>query len=790
MFIVLPFSFAIAAAVPAEAPAADKSGSVPVRAAIEPVVRDATSPVSPAAVELGGLLAERLRAHAFNRILVIDEDILLGGFRSRPGSHPWIGEHVGKWLHAACLLWLWTKDERLRQKIDRVAAGLMATQGADGYLGTYVPEKRFGLYPEADWDVWVHKYCLIGLLSYHGISGDERALAACRRAVECMAAVFPAKRSILKAGTHVGMAATSVLEPVVLLYRATGEKRYLDFASSIVRSWDEEGGPRVLSAMLAEKTVLAVGNRKAYEMLSNYVGLCELYRATGTAAYRQAAELAWDDVAAKRLYITGGSSSGERFQPDGHLPNGAGAHIQEMCVTTTWMQLCWQLFRLTGEEKYAAALEQVLFNETLGAQKPDGSGYSYFTPLEGTKPFAADYPGASGMDCCNSSGPRALGLAPTFLGTTGAEGFRINTFAPAAWRIGIRGVPVTVRLASRFPADGEGTIEVDPAQQVAFRLALRVPRWADSPRVTVGEETFEPAPGTYLNLVRPWRRGDTVRFSFPFRLEVHPGSGTNAGRVAVTAGPLVLALDAADNPGVAFPQHVALAGPSAGDLGFEAVPARGKRSWDAERLWACNLRDLARAARGEKGEFRGLLRPFLDAGSWSGSRYAVWLHATGAAIERDALSPFTFGRELYSRPGNQKGSIADGDMSTFRVTFDGKPQAEAFFGVAIEKPVKIGRAVYVAGTTFHDGGWFDTARGKPRLEIKERADGPWIEVAVFEDYPAATAATPAGVRPGARFTATFAPREAAAIRVIGTPASGDNPAQAFASCAELLAFPE
>jgi hypothetical protein len=168
----------------------------------------------------------------------------------------------------------------------------------------------------------------------------------------------------------------------------------------------------------------------------------------------------------------------------------------------------------------------------------------------------------------------------------------------------------------------------------------------------------------------------------------------------------------------------------------------------------------------------------------------VWLRAAGAEIERDAISPFTFGRELYSREGNQRGSVADGDMSTFRVTFDGTPQAEAFFGVAIEKPVKIARAVYVAGTLFHDGGWFDTTRGKPRFQIKEEADGPWLEVAVLEDYPAATATSPAAVRAGARFAATFAPRAAVAIRVIGTPASGDNPAQAFASCAEVMAFAE
>jgi len=786
MLSTIVVSLVLAAPVPTW----EKASSIPVPAILNPAVSDKVSPLTPTAVEVSGLLGERIRAHTFGRIMNIDEDVLLGGFRSRPGSHPWIGEHVGKWLHAASLLWLWSQDPDLREKITRVARGLIATQGDDGYLGTYTPDKRFGLYRDADWDVWSHKYSLIGLLSYYGISGDQEALTACRRAGDLLASVFPRDRSILAAGTHVGMAATSILEPIVLLYRATGEKKYLDFASYIVSSWDEPGGPRVLSAMLKDKTVLAVGNRKAYEMLSNFVGLCELYRATGKAEYLQAAECAWEDVHAKRLYITGGASAGEHFQPDGQLPNDTGSHIQEMCVTTTWMQLCWQLFRLTGEEKYAAALEQIMFNEMLGAQKPDGSGYAYFTPLEGQKPFRPDYPGTRGMDCCNSSGPRALGLALTILGSTDADGFRINTFAPACWHVTIAGAPVTITLKSRFPSKADGTIEVAPERDVEFSLAIRIPRWTTDPHVSIGRNP-EVTPGTYLTIKRLWRRGDSVEFSFLFGPEIHVGSGSNEGRVAVTAGPLVFALDQVDNPGIRIPQYVALGGLTGETPMFSHCGlAQGRRSWADEMLWTCTAKDLTAAAQGWKAEFRAVLRPFIDAGSWDSTRYAVWLRAPGAVLDGDVVGPFTFGREFYSREGNVSGSIADGDPSTFRVTFDGTPQTEAFFGIAIEKPVSIRRAIYVAGNVFHDGGWFDTTGGKPKLQVKKTEDGPWLDVAVLEDYPAATATEARGVRPGMRLTVRFDPVEAIAIRIVGKPASGDNPAQGFASCAELLVFEE
>ncbi len=148
--------------------------------ALEPVpyrvpakLQDAAEMLSPAAVRVGGWLGARVDANESKRLLVVDTEPLLAGFRKKPGSHPWIGEHVGKWLHAATLAWANTGDTALREKLDHVAADLIATQEPVGYLGTYLPEQRFGLFNRADWDVWSHKYNLIGLLTYHQFTGND-----------------------------------------------------------------------------------------------------------------------------------------------------------------------------------------------------------------------------------------------------------------------------------------------------------------------------------------------------------------------------------------------------------------------------------------------------------------------------------------------------------------------------------------------------------------------------------------------------------------------------------------
>ncbi|MHB1309384.1 MAG: hypothetical protein ACYC23_20110 [Limisphaerales bacterium] len=231
------------------------------------------------------------------------------------------------------------------------------------------------------------------------------------------------------------------------------------------------------------------------------------------------------------------------------------------------------------------------------------------------------------MDCCNSSGPRALGLASTFLGTRHGGGFRIHTFSPARWDVTLAGVPVGLVLESRFPSDGLGSIQVNPEREVEFELGIRIPRWSRDARVTMVDRSFEAKPGTYLQIRRVWRRGDVVQFSFPFVPTVQVGTGSNEGRVAVTAGPLVLALDQADNRNIHTPRQVALASVAAEELDFRSRPALGNRSWADQVLWECNLIDLAAVAPGRDGHFRGLLRPFLDAGSWDGTQFAVWLGA-------------------------------------------------------------------------------------------------------------------------------------------------------------------
>jgi DUF1680 family protein len=519
-------------------------GAVPIAAApvpdrVRPAVDDEQRTPTADRIRLGdGFLGRRFAVNEKN-LLTADEEWMLAGFRHRPGEQAWVGEHVGKFLHAATLAWAISHDARLRAKLDRIVTELLKTQEEDGYLGTYVPSKRFQLARDNDWDVWVHKYDLIGLLTYYQYTGEVRALDACRRIGDLLSATFGKdKKDILSAGTHVGMAATSVLEPMVRLYALTGERKYLAFCRYLTEAMEEPRGPKLISTLTTVKEVNRTANGKAYEMMSNLIGLCELYRMTGDRRLLTPVLNAWDDIVARRLYLTGTASWGEHFQPDHKLPNEGP--VGETCVTVTWMQLNLQLLRLTGEARYAEEIERSALNHLAAAQRVEAYGWCYFTELSGAREFG-------GRTCCASSGPRGLAVLPTCVLTTDDAGIVVNLYESCDARLTLKdGTTTRVRMDSRYPTEDKITITVQPEKPRRFVIKLRIPTWCTGACVTVNgvPGRGEAKAGSYLALhAREWKDGDTIELQLPLSLRMLEDPQANANKVALAYGPLVLATD-------------------------------------------------------------------------------------------------------------------------------------------------------------------------------------------------------------------------------------------------------
>jgi len=725
----------------------------------------------PDRVRLRGMIGTRIENSVTNRLLTVPLDPLLAGFRHRPGEQAWCGEHIGKWLHAATLAWVYTGNPKLRARMDYAASELVKCQLDGGYLGTYVPKEYW-----SSWDVWVHKYNLIGLITYVRYTGNHEPLTACRKMGDLLCNTFgdgPGKRDILRAGEHLGMAPTSVLEPMVWLYRLTGEKKYGDFCQYILRAWEQPNGPHIVSRLLDHKGVNQVGNGKAYEMLSCINGMVEWYRTAGDDRYLQAALGAWQDILAKRLYITGTASAGEVFHGDYELPNTGS--VGETCVTVTWLQLNAHLLRLTGEARFADQLEHVVYNQLCGAQRPDGSAWGYYVEMEGNKPYG------NGTSCCISSGPRGFALVPTFALTTDAAGVVVNFFDAGDARLRLHtGAAVKLAVATEYPAGGKITIAVDPATAGEFAIKLRIPSWCTRPSIVVNGTPVDAksvrARG-YAVIKRTWQEGDKVELNLPLAPRVAVGDHSNQGKLAILYGPLVLAADAALTGGKGL-NSLRLASAELAQLGVTPEPVpEPRRTWAGDRQFRVN----ATTRRGSERVEIDLV-PFADAGA-TGTRYKVWLPLATPRGEPGEENLLEDGAESRSRQGNVDGSIIEG---RFVVTFNGGPAAEDWYAVTVDEPISIRRVVFRHGQTFHDGGWFDASAGKPQVQVQVAKGGPWKTVGQLTDYPATTATDSAGLTDGAPFSCKLAePVRIVGVRVVGKPACGDSPRQAFSSCGGL-----
>ncbi|MFF1876688.1 beta-L-arabinofuranosidase domain-containing protein [Leifsonia sp. NPDC058230] len=696
------------------------------------------------------------------RLLDVDLEPLLDGFRSKPGIHPWIGEHIGKWLDAASLVVATTGNELLDAKLRFAAHELMDAQEDDGYLGTYPTDKRFGMYEGADWDVWANKYSMIGLLAYYRATGDEAALRSASRVGDLLMRTFhdPGDKDILKAGTHMGMAATSVLQPIVELYSLTAESRFLAFARGIIHSWDRPAGPKVMSTLLRSGRVNEVGNGKAYEMLSNLVGLADYAAATNETDPLLAVTRAWDDIVQNHLYLTGSMSYGEHFHEPGKYPDSTSVNMGETCVTVTWIQLTARLFTMTGEARFAAELERTYFNHLAAAQSPDGSAWCYYTPLAG----AHDY--GSGISCCISSGPRGVALLPQTVFALDGNELVVAQYVPGATDFEIAGRRMTASLQTGMPFEGGATLSItaEDGNPVELAVRWRVPAWATD---FTGPDISDVAHGWAATGPRVFDPGAETSAEFQVGLRTVDGDGSNLGRVAYLWGPLVLS----------YPSDASA--PSVFDVSIDAP--EGTLSIDRPIVeWRIANRFSPEGSRSTE------IGPFGLMTSLAGES-RVWIATAEPFVP---VSAFQGANETRSSGDLSRGSVTDYDFTSFAETADTPVESDVWFALEQANPVAFDRVLIAHGRSLVHGGWFDTTKTKPRIEIKETPESPWVHLAEIAGYPAADAVWDAGLLPGQLFELVLSKRvNAAGIRVIGRGSYGEYPRSTrFATCARLAAF--
>lgn len=576
----------------------------------------------PSALEnFSGLLNEHIYINLNKRLLQIDSGILLSGFVHRPGSQTWIGEHVGKFLFSASQTYAYTHDEKIKALMDDMVKKYIATQMPDGYIGTYLMKDRW-----TAWDVWAHKYAIIGLLNYYSITGYTPALETAKKAADLICRTFgtgPGQLDLNTHGEHAGLAPGSILEPMIDIYRYTGDAKYLDFAKYILRNWEGPTGPKLLTNLQKFGNVTTVGDAKAYEMMSCFTGILKYYKLTGDEKYFTALKTAWQDIADKRLYITGTASVGEIFLADYKLPATNDVHMGEGCVTVTWIQFCEQMLKITGELKYAEEIEKAVYNHLFAAENPETGCVSYYTALQGAKPYRCD----QGFSCCLSSIPRGISMIPGLIWGKINNQFTVLMYEPGEVKENITvddgsNLALSIKAETSFPADGAVTYTVNPSSAKKFNINFRIPAWANNYRVSVNGEAQTITGNTEATINRVWQANDKVEVQFDMDVQVIKGGPSYPGSIAFKRGPQVLAVDSSLNGGAA--NAMPLTYKSSTTFTARDVNNLLPKNWVGRQAYAVSSNTI------KQGQ-QLVLVPFADAGQQSAG-VQVWIPVAGVNV--------------------------------------------------------------------------------------------------------------------------------------------------------------
>lgn len=508
---------------------------------------DRLHPSSPGSLKIEGFIGKKMNECIANRVMAQDIDKIVEPFRLREEKdfNGWRCEYWGKWFTSAALGCSYDMSDNNKSKIDNAVSALLKTQTADGYIGTYKSDVELN-----GWDVWGRKYVLLGLIAYYDLTKDKRSLEAASKELDhLITQVGPGKINIANNGLDAinGLSSSSILEPVSLMYQRTGNQKYKAFAEYIVGQWSKPNkftskGIRLVEDALGGVDPVNIAAPKAYEMMSCYEGLCELYRIAGDKKYLDAAVAFANRLIKKEITITGSGSEQELWFDGARQQTQIIQQPMETCVTVTWMKLCYQLLRLTGDPKWADQLEVSLYNALAGAMTPGGNWWSYFSPLTGERVPSTFQHNDVGLSCCVANGPRGLLLTPAWAGMTNDKGLVINLFAKGSYEQQVNHNLVKLIQETDYPVSNKVVIHVNPSKPAVFTLSLRIPAWSKRTVITINGQKILPVAGEYAKIERQWKQDDVVTVEFDFRGRLIPAP-SGSPDIAIMRGPIVLALD-------------------------------------------------------------------------------------------------------------------------------------------------------------------------------------------------------------------------------------------------------
>jgi DUF1680 family protein len=534
------------------------------------------------------IFADPHESHAWDNFLMA-AGLGEGRGTGKPHGPPFNDGDFLKWVEALAQVYAVTKDPAIDAQMDRIIEVVGKAQREDGYLHTHkiVPQRRGQTGTVAKefedrehFETYNMGHLITTACIHHRVTGKTTMLALARKAADyidqlCRERPQELARNAICPSHYMG---------VVELYRVTREPRYLELAKQLIEIRSlvppEVGSDHNQDRTPFREATEAVGHAVRANYL--YAGVADLFAENGDATLLKPLLALAEDVAGQKLYITG--MTGALY--DGASPDGAPAKLHpqiktvhqaygrdyqlpnltaynETCATIGYGLWMWRQLAITGDAAYADLFEQTLYNGILPGISLEGKHYFYVNPLKKLNDF--DYPlrwsrtrqpNYKSSFCCPPNVVRTIAEAHNYVYSLSPGTVWVHLYAASTldtkWTDGSR---IKLRQETEYPWNGAVKLVVEEAPAAETSLKFRIPGWLKRTDLAVrvnGSPVKAPfTPGTYAELKRDWKAGDTVELTMDFQptlWEANPLVEETVNQVSIKYGPLVYCVESNDLP--------------------------------------------------------------------------------------------------------------------------------------------------------------------------------------------------------------------------------------------------
>ncbi|WP_029902647.1 glycoside hydrolase family 127 protein [Prevotella sp. 10(H)] len=519
---------------------------------------------------------------------------LKGDTSSHASPSRFVTSDLYKVIEGAAYLLTLERDAALEKQIDDIAEIISQAQEEDGYLypahttGSFRSAQLWGGAGMGDkpysWVIHSHELYNVGHLyeaavAYYYATGKKNLLDIAEKSAKHINKVFfeggdtkyNDGKPVNQAPGHQEMELA-----LVKLYRATGNDLYLQMAKKFIDIRGVTYKPEGDGVMTPEYSQQHRPVREQDKAVGHAVRAAYLYSAmadvgslTGDNTLQPALHKIWDNIMDTKFHITGGLGAVhgiEGFGDEYDLPNKEA--YDETCAAVGNVFFNHRMFLLEKDGKYMDVAEVSLLNNVLAGVNLEGNKFFYVNPLESEGMVDRSF--WFGTACCPTNLARLIPQVSGLMYAHNDHEIYCALYTSNHTDIKLKNGNINLKQISNYPFDETIKVEVNPENKdQQFNLKMRIPTWFGTQFVPgklytyIDKESHDfslyingkevknaKVSKGFVTIDREWNKGDQVELRLPMTLRYTKADSrvkADAGKLALTRGPLVYCAEGVDN---------------------------------------------------------------------------------------------------------------------------------------------------------------------------------------------------------------------------------------------------